>query len=84
MSFMGPFKPLPEGATSGFRIDACHDQIKPGDVVVTNYRGNPEGRFEVLSDTGTGMFMFRDPDGVERPMRPATILSGNARIIRAE
>lgn len=76
----GPFKPAPEG---GFLIDACHDELSPGDVVIRNYRGNPDGRFTVLHDAGGGMWQFRDPDGVERPMRPSTMLQDNPRIERA-
>jgi hypothetical protein len=61
---LGPFKPAPQG---GFLIDACHDQLAPGDVVIADYRG---------------MFRFRDPDGVERPMRPSTMLKRAKRVER--
>jgi hypothetical protein len=67
---------------SGYIFDRCHDELQPGDVVIADYRGRPDCRFEVLSDTGTGMYMFRDPDGVERPMRPSTMLSLAKRIER--
>jgi hypothetical protein len=68
----GPFKPAPEG---GFLIDACHDQVSPGDVFIASYRGQTGSRFVVLSDDRGGMFRFRDPAGVERPIRPSTMFS---------
>jgi hypothetical protein len=68
---------------SGFVFDRCHDQLKAGDVVIADYRGRSACRFEVLSDDGTGMFMFRDPDGVERPMRPSTMLGLAIRVERS-
>jgi hypothetical protein len=67
---------------SGWIFDACHDRIAPGDVVIASYRGTPSSRFEVLSDDGTGMFMVRDPDGRERPMRPSNLLNVAERIER--
>jgi hypothetical protein len=76
---LGPFKPAPQG---GFLIDACHDELAPGDVVIADYRGRPDCRFVVLSDDGRGMFRFRDPDGVERPMRPSTMLKLAKRVER--
>jgi hypothetical protein len=63
---------------SGFMLDRCHDQTGPGDVFVSEYRGRSGERFVVLSDDGNGMYRFRDPDGVERPMRPSTMLAGVA------
>jgi hypothetical protein len=69
---IGPFKAAPEG---GFLVDACHGEVGPGDVFVASYRGRAGSRFVVVSDDGRGMFRFRDPDGVERPMRPSTMLS---------
>jgi hypothetical protein len=75
----GPFKCA---ARDGFLIDACHDELAPGDVVIADYRGRPDCRFEVLSDDGRGMFRFRDPDGVERPMRPSTMLNLAKRVER--
>lgn len=68
---------------NGYVFDRCHDQLKPGDVIIADYRGRPNCQFEVLRDTGSGMFQFRDPDGVERPMRPSTMLNVATRIIRA-
>lgn len=78
---LGPFKPMADA--SGFMIDACHDDIKPGDVIIADYRGRPDCRFEVLHDAGGGMWQFRDPDGVERPMRPSTMLRLAKRVERA-
>lgn len=68
---------------SGFVFDRCHAEIKAGDVIIAEYRGRPESRFEVLYDRNDGMFQFRDPDGNERPMRPSTMLSVMDRIERA-
>lgn len=68
---------------SGFVLDGCHDEISPGDVVIASYRGRPSCRFEVLRDDGRGMYVIRDPDGVERPMRPSTLLAVADRVERA-
>lgn len=64
------------GATkSGWVLDACHDRVTAGDVVIADFRGTPDQRFEVLEDDGRGMFRVRRPDGSESPMRPSTILT---------
>lgn len=67
---------------SGWVFDACHDQIKPGDAFIANYRGTPGQRFEVLEDMGTGLLKMRRPDGEESLIRPAHIVSVADRIIR--
>jgi hypothetical protein len=80
---------MPEGdhlmintVRSGFVYDRCHNDLKPGDVVIAQYRGDPEGRFTVLYERQS-MWQIRDPDGVERPMRPSTLLKGAVRVERA-
>ena len=64
-----------EEVASGWMIDDSHSMIRPGDLVLAEYCGLRHQRFEVLSDTGTGMFEVRRPDGSVSPMRPSTILS---------
>ena len=56
-------------------LDDCHSQIKVGDVFAADFRGWPGQRFEVIGDTGQGMFEVLRPDGSTSPMRPSTILA---------
>lgn len=69
--------------SSGWVNDPCHGDVKVGDIVYAKFLGEPSQRFEVLSDTGTGMYVVRRPDGTEAPMRPRTILGVAERIVRA-
>lgn len=59
--------------TSEWVKDPRNDELGPGDVVVTEYRGDAAGRFLVLAQRQT-MWQFRDPSGAERPMKASTIL----------
>jgi hypothetical protein len=63
---------------SGFILDACHDELAPGDVFIVDYRDQGPTEFTVLYDRGGGLWQFRTPDG-DRPMRPSTILNVGTR-----
>jgi hypothetical protein len=69
---------------SGWILDACHDQLKVGDIFVADYRGTPDQRFEILEDDRTGTLRVRRPDGEVSLMRPSTILKVAKRIERIE
>lgn len=67
------------GVEGRWVLDACHDQVKVGDVFIGDYRGAREQRFEVVGDRGTGLFEVRRPDGDVGLMRPSTILNAMKR-----
>lgn len=67
---------------SHFVLDACHDRVRVGDIVIASYRGAAAQRFEILADDGGGLFKVRRPDGEQSLMRPSTILSVADHIIR--
>jgi len=65
-------------------LDGTDGYLERGDVVIAPYRGQPEGRFEVLDHDGRGMVRIIDPDGKERPLRPNTLLRRAVRIERGD